>query len=119
MNQPSRAKREAKEVLLNLKVRAKLDVKGSSQAPDRKSNPHVPDLPRTAVSVKTLSYSFENATNVFAGAENPLTILKSQSYLRNSQKLLNFVKIFSEKKTFYGDSETMSVRFVHPRVTHR
>ena len=30
MNQPSRAKREAKEVLLNLKARAKLDVKGSS-----------------------------------------------------------------------------------------
>ena len=91
----------------------------NSQAPDRKSNPHVPDLPRTAVSVKTLSYSFENATNVFAGAENPFKILKSKSYLRNSQKLLNFVKIFSEKKTFYGDSKTMSVRFVHPRVTHR
>ena len=59
---------------------------------------------RTAVSVKTLSHSFENATNVFAGAENPFKILRSKSYIRNSQKLLNFVKIFSEKKTFYGDS---------------
>ena len=51
--------------------------------------------------------------------KQPEKTLKSKSYLRNSQKLLNFVKIFSEKNTFYGASETMSVRFGHPRVTHR
>ena len=41
------------------------------QAPDRKSNSQAPDLPKTAISVKTLSESFEDA---------------------------NFISVFSQKK---------------------
>ena len=48
----------------------------TSKAPDRKSNPHVPDLPRTA------------------GAENHYLTLESEIYIRNSQKLINFIWIF-------------------------
>ena len=95
------------------------DFKLNSQAPDQKSNPQAPDRTYTSISVKTLSQSFENATNVFAGAENPIKTLKYENYLRNSQKLLIFLRIFGEKNTVYGAYETMSVRFVHPRVTHR
>ena len=69
-------------------------LKVNSQAPGRKSNPHVPDLPRTAVSVKTLSQSFENFTNVFVGAENPNLILKLEIYIRNSRKSANFISNF-------------------------
>ena len=65
----------------------------NSQAPDRKSNPHVLDLPRKAVSVKTLSQSFENFINVFAGAENHKLTLNFEIYIKNSQKLINFISI--------------------------
>ena len=53
----------------------------NSQAPDWKSNPHVPDLPRTAVSVKTLSKSFENINNIVAGAKHDKLILRFEIYL--------------------------------------
>ena len=66
----------------------------NSQASDRKSNPHVSDLPRTAVSVKTLSQGSENFTNVFAGAENHESSLKFEMYIRNSEKMINFFWIF-------------------------
>ena len=62
----------------------------NSQASDRKSNPHVSDLPRTAVSVKTLSQGSENFTNVFAGAENHSSTLKFEIDIRKSEKLINF-----------------------------
>ena len=62
----------------------------NSQASDQKSNPHVSDLPRTAVSLKTLSQGSENLTNVFAGAETHNSTLKFEIYIRNSEKLINF-----------------------------
>ena len=42
----------------------------NSQAPDRKRNPQALDLPRKALSLKTLFSSFEYATNVIKGAKN-------------------------------------------------
>ena len=65
-----------------------------SQAPDQKSNPQAPDRTYTSISVKTPSQTFEIATKVFAGAENHKSTLKSEIYTGNSQKLINFFKIF-------------------------
>ena len=69
-----------------------------SQASDRKSNPHVSDLPCTAVSVKTQSYSFENFTKVFVSAENHKLTLKFEINFRNSPKSINFISIFKSGK---------------------
>ena len=79
------------------------------------SNPQAPDLPHT---VNTLSKSFENVTNVFAGAENHKRTLKSEMYLKNRQKLLIFISIFSPKYPFYGASVTLNQTSHHPHVTH-
>ena len=50
-------------------------------------NTKAPDLPHPAFSVNTVSYSFENVTNL-AGAENPKLTHKSKIYLRIARNLL-------------------------------
>ena len=66
-----------------------------SQATNQKSNSQAPDRTYTFFSVKTPSQTVEITANVFAGAENEKSTLKSKIYLRNSQKLLNSISIFS------------------------
>ena len=51
----------------------------------------MPDMPRTAVPLKTLSQSFEKFTNVFAGAENPNLTLK----------IYDNINIYQTKSAFY------------------
>ena len=63
----------------------------NSQAPDQKSNPQAPDRTYTSISVKTLSQTLEIATKVFAGAEKHNLTLNYKIYLKNSQKLINFI----------------------------
>ena len=65
------------------------------------------------------SQTFEIGTDVFARAENHEMTLKSEIYIRNSQKLSSSISIFGQENTFYGAYETMSVRSDHPRMTHR
>ena len=66
----------------------------NSQAPDQKSNPQAPDRTYTSISVKTLSKTLEIVTHVFAGAEKHNLTLNYEIYLKNSQKLINFIWTF-------------------------
>ena len=63
-------------------------------APDWKSNSQALTLPCTALSVKTLSNSFEIVTNVFEGAENLYLTLKSEIYIKKQPETNLFHLIF-------------------------
>ena len=90
----------------------------NSQAPDWKSNPHVPDLPRTAVSVK-------HCLRVSKISPTFSQVLKTLTWLLNSEFIIEIAgnwlissEFFSQENTFYDASETMSVGSYHPRMTH-
>ena len=51
----------------------------------------------------------------FASDENHKLTRQSEMHLGNSQKLLNFISIFSQKNMFYGAQESESERTPFPR----